>query len=200
MQPLRKDHVDHYKEFVRDEFSNASNRVEREISQQAQDKVEEVGDKFAQVINKNLPSLIKDMAKKDKALRDFQDKRQSIENDLRYEAQKIADQITEIFNNTIKRNKWDMSRIDVCIKDDNDAVDYITKKIKKACYEEAEVHARAKHKLYHALENKRKKCLNILYTGSHIQPTLVELQKEMATANIPLELPNSLLALPQGSK
>ena len=130
MQPLRKDHVDHYKEFVRDEFSIASNRVEREISQQAQDKVEEVGDKFAQVINKNLPSLIKDMAKKDKALRDFQDKRQSIENDLRYEAQKIADQITEIFNNTIKRNKWDMSRINIDIHDDKDAVDYITKKIK----------------------------------------------------------------------
>ena len=68
MQPLRKDHVDHYKDFVRDEFSLASNRVEREISQQAQDKVEEVGDKFAQVINKNLPSLIKDMQKKEKEL------------------------------------------------------------------------------------------------------------------------------------
>jgi len=38
--------------------------------------------------------------------------------------------------------------------------------------------------------------LNILYTGSHIQPTLVELKKEMATANIVLDLPNSLLALP----
>ena len=196
MQPLRKDHVDHYKDFVRDEFSLASNRVEREISQQAQDKVEEVGDKFAQVINKNLPNLIKDMAKKEKALRDFQQKKYSMENDLRYQAQKVADQITEIFNNTIKRNKWDMSRINVDIKDDNDAVDYITKKIKKACYEEAEVHARAKHELYHALENKKKKCLNILYTGSHIQPTLVELQKEMATANIQLDLPNSLLALP----
>ena len=93
-----------------------------------------------------------------------------------------------------------MQRINVDIKDDNDAVEYITKKIKKGCYEEAEVHARAKHKLYHALSNKKKKCLNILYTGSHIQPTLVELQKEMATANIPLELPNSLLALPQGIK
>jgi hypothetical protein len=42
--------------------------------------------------------------------------------------------------------------------------------------------------------------LNILYTGSHIQPTLVELQKEMATANIQLDLPNSLLALPSGAK
>jgi len=87
MQPLRKDHVDHYKDFVRDEFSLASNRVEREISQQAQDKVEEVGDKFASVINKNLPNLIKDMAKKEKALRDFQDKKQFMENDLRYQAQ-----------------------------------------------------------------------------------------------------------------
>ena len=35
MQPLRKDHVDHYKEFVRDEFSIASNHVEQEISQQS---------------------------------------------------------------------------------------------------------------------------------------------------------------------
>ena len=196
MQPLRKDHVDHYKDFVRDEFSLASNRVEREISQQAQDKVEEVGDKFAQVINKNLPNLIKDMAKKEKALRDFQNKKLSMEHDLRVEAQKIADQITEIFNNIKKRNKWDMQNIHININDDNDAVDYIHKKIKKACYEEAEVHARAQHKLYHALENKKKKCLNILYTGSHIQPTLVELQREMATANIQLDLPKSLLALP----
>ena len=196
MQPLRKDHVDHYKDFVRDEFSLASNRVEREISQQAQDKVEEVGDKFATVIHKNLPSLIKDMAKKEKALRDFQNKKLSMEHDLRVEAQKIADQITEIFNNIKKRNKWDMQNINININDDNDAVDYIHKKIKKACYEEAEAHARAKHKLYHALEGKKKKCLNILYTGSHIQPTLVELQKEMATANIQLDLPNSLLALP----
>ena len=47
MQPLRKDHVDHYKEFVRDEFSIASNHVEQEISQQAYDKVEEVGSQFA---------------------------------------------------------------------------------------------------------------------------------------------------------
>jgi Glu-tRNA(Gln) amidotransferase subunit E-like FAD-binding protein len=196
MQPLRKDHVDHYKDFVRDEFSLASNRVEREISQQAQDKVEEVGDKFATVIHKNLPSLIKDMAKKEKALRDFQNKKLSMEHDLRVEAQKIADQITEIFNNIKKRNKWDMQNINININDDNDAVDYITKKIKKACYEEAEVHARAQHKLYHALESKKKKCLNILYTGSHIQPTLVELQREMATANIQLDLPKSLLALP----
>ena len=202
MQPLRKDHVDHYKDFVRDEFSLASNRVEREISQQAQDKVEEVGEKFATVIHKNLPNLIKDMAKKEKALRDFQNKKLSMEHDLRVEAQKIADQIAEIFNNIKKRNKWDMQNINININDDNevkddaDPVEYITKKIKKACYEEAEVHARAQHKLYHALENKKKKCLNILYTGSHIQPTLVELQKEMATANIQLDLPNSLLALP----
>jgi len=123
MQPLRKDHVDHYKDFVRDEFSLASNRVEREISQQAQDKVEEVGDKFAQVINKNLPSLIKDMQKKEKALIDFQQKKHSVENDLRYQAQKIADQITEIFNNTIKRNKWEKQQINIDIHEDKDAVD-----------------------------------------------------------------------------
>src|SRR5210317_1456527 len=146
MQPLRKDHVDHYKDFVRDEFSLASNRVEREISQQAQDKVEEVGDKFAGVIHKNLPGLIKDMAKKEKALRDFQQKKYSMENDLRFQAQKIADQITEIFNNIKKRNKWDMQRIDIQITDDKDPVDYITKKIKKACNKEEKFHAKPKNK------------------------------------------------------
>ncbi len=108
----------------------------------------------------------------------------------------LKDQISEIFNNKRKQRKWDMSSVNVTIKDDHDPVDFIHKKIKKACYEEAESHARAKHKLYHALEGKKKKCMNILYTGSHIQPTLVELKKEMATANIVLDLPNSLLALP----
>jgi len=198
MQPLRKDHVDHYKEFVRDEFSIASNHVEQEITQQAYDKVEEVGTQFAKELK--LEKLISEMGKRDKALRDFQSKKQSMEYDLQRNAQEIADQISEIFNNKRKQRKWDMSSVSVQIKDDHDAVDYIHKKIKKACYEEAEAHARAKHKLYHALEGKKKKCMNILYTGSHIQPTLVELKKEMATANIVLDLPNSLLALPQGSK
>ena len=196
MQPLRKDHVDHYKDFVRDEFSLASNNIEREIHQQALDKVEEVGDQFAGVIHKTMPTLIKDMAKKVKALRDFQDKKLSMEHDLRVEAQQVADKISEHYNNTKKRNNWDLNNIHVDICDDKDPVEYVQKRVKKACHEEAEIQARKKHKLYHALENKKKKCLNILYTGSHIQPTLVELQKEMATANIPLELPNSLLALP----
>jgi len=38
--------------------------------------------------------------------------------------------------------------------------------------------------------------LTILHTGSHIQPTLTELSKEMATARIQLDIPTSLLALP----
>ena len=135
------------------------------------------------------------MGKRSKALQDFQDKKASMEFDLERKAQDIADQITEMFNNKRKQRKWDMSAIDIKIKD-NDAVEYITKKIKKGCYEEAEKYARSRHKLYHALDQKRKKCLNILYTGSHIQPTLSELSKEMKTANIHLELPSSLLALP----
>ena len=138
----------------------------------------------------------KEMGKREKALRDFQSKKQSLENDLSFKAQRIADQISDLFNQTRKMRKWDMQSVSLAIKDDHDAVEYITKKIKKACYEEAETHVRKNHKLYHALEGKRKKCLNILMTGSHIQPTLVELKREMATANIVLDLPNSLLALP----
>ena len=192
MQPLRKDHVDRCSEFVRDEFGIAFNRAEEEIEVQAQEKVEEVGEDFAKELKLHLK--IKELNKNVNALRNFQDTKQSMENDLRYKAQKIADEISEIYNNNKKRRKWDMNNISIDIKDDNDPVEYITKKIKKVCYEEA------KHKLYHALDKKRKKCLNILYTGSHIQPTLSELSKEMATANIQLDLPNSLLALPSGAK
>jgi len=198
MQPLRKDHVDRWSEFVRDEFGIAFNRAEEEIEVQAQEKVEEVGKDFAKELKLNLK--IKELDKNVNALRDFQDKKQSMENDLRYKAQKIADEISEIYNNSKKRRKWDMNNISIDIKDDNDPVEYITKRIKKACYEEAKRHFTAKHKLYHALDQKRKKCLNILYTGSHIQPTLSELSKEMKTANIQLDLPNSLLALPSGAK
>jgi len=193
MQPLRKDHVDRWSLFVKDEFGIAQDRAEEEISRQAEDKVEEVGSKFSKELK--LDKLILEMGKRAKALKDFQDKKASMEFDLERKAQDTADQITEMFNNKRKQRKWDMSAIDIKIKD-NDAVEYITKKIKKACYEEAEKHARSKHKLYHALEQKCKKCLNILYTGSHIQPTLSELSKEMKTANIHLELPSSLLALP----
>jgi hypothetical protein len=72
--------------------------------------------------------------------------------------------------------------------------------LRKVCFEEAEKFVRSKHKLYHALEKKREKCLTILHTGSHIQPTLTELSKEMSTARIQLDIPNSLLALPSGAK
>jgi len=156
MQPLRKDHVDRWSEFVKDEFGIAFNRAEEEIEVQAQEKVEEVGNDFAKELKLHLK--VKELNKNVNALRDFQNKKQSMESDLRYKAQKIADEISEIYNNSKKRRK------------------------------------------YHALDQKRKKCLNILYTGSHIQPTLSELSKEMKTANIQLDLPNSLLALPSGAK
>jgi len=193
MQPLRKDHVDRWSGFVKDEFGIAQDIAEEEISSQAESKVQEVGSKFSKELK--LDKLILEMGKRSKALQDFQDKKASMEFDLERKAQDIADQISESFNYKRKQRKWDMSAIDIKIKD-NDAVNYITKKVKDACYEEAEKHARSRHKLYHALDQKRKKCLNILYTGSHIQPTLSELSKEMKTANIHLELPSSLLALP----
>jgi predicted nucleotidyltransferase len=111
------------------------------------------------------------------------------------EAKKVADDIEERFKRYQKLRKWETSISTMKVKEEN-AVDYINKKLRKVCFEEAEKFVRSKHKLYHALEKKREKCLNILYTGSHIQPTLVELSKEMKTANIELQIPSSLLALP----
>ena len=114
---------------------------------------------------------------------------------LEAEAKKVADDIEDRFKRFRKLRKWETSIETFKVKEEN-AVDYINKKLRKVCFEEAEKFVRSKHKLYHALEKKREKCLTILHTGSHIQPTLTELSKEMSTARIQLDIPNSLLALP----
>ena len=76
MQPLRKDHVDRWSGFVRDEFGIAQNIAEEEISRQAEDKVEEVGSKFSKELK--LDKLILEMGKKATALKEFQDKKASM--------------------------------------------------------------------------------------------------------------------------
>jgi ribosomal protein S21 len=139
--------------------------------------------------------LISELDKRVKKLLKFQNEKARIEHDLEVEARKVAEKIEDKFSGLRKYRKWETVLNSIKVKDGN-PIDYVTKKIKKVCYEEAEKHVRKGHKLYHALGNKRKKCLNILYTGSHIQPTLVELSKEMKTANIELQIPSSLLALP----
>ena len=62
MQPLRKDHVDRWSEFVKDEFGIAQDRAEEEISRQAESKVEEVGSKFSKELK--LDKLILEMGKR----------------------------------------------------------------------------------------------------------------------------------------
>tara|TARA_R110002167_G_scaffold182295_1_gene382672 strand:- start:264 stop:575 length:312 start_codon:yes stop_codon:yes gene_type:complete len=101
MQPLRKDHADHYKDFVREEFSTAQSQIQQEICEKAQAKADEVGTtQFAKQLK--LDKLIVEMGKREKALRDFQSKKQSLENDLSFKAQRIADQISDLFNSNKK--------------------------------------------------------------------------------------------------
>ena len=47
MQPLRKDHVDHYKDVVHEEFNNASSSIESEIHV----KASEITDKKLSLIH-----------------------------------------------------------------------------------------------------------------------------------------------------
>jgi len=193
MQPLRKDHVDHYKDVVREEFNNASSSIESEIHIKASEITDKKSPHFAKELG--FDKLISELDKRVKKLLKFQNEKARIEHDLEVEARKVAEKIEDKFSGLRKYRKWSTNMDSIKVKEE-DPIEYVTKKLKKVCYEEAEKHVRKGHKLYHALGNKRKKCLNILYTGSHIQPTLVELSKEMKTANIELQIPSSLLALP----
>ena len=172
MQPLRKDHVDHYKDVVHEEFNNASSSIESEIHVKASEITDKKSPHFAKELG--FDKLISELDKRVKKLLKFQNEKARIEHDLEVEARKVAEKIEDKFSGLRRYRKWSTDMSSIKVKDEN-PIDYVTKKIKKVCYEEAEKHVRKGHKLYHALGNKRKKCLNILYTGSHIQPTLVEL-------------------------
>ena len=194
MQPLRKDHVDYYKTLTNSKFDKKQDVIESEIDKDAQVIVDKKHKAFPKELG--LESLMKDLEKKVKKLKDFQEKKASIEQDLELDARLVADNLAERFKRLSKIRRWEDSKIDTIDVKKEDPISYVMKKIKDACYEEAERHVRGNHKLYHALENKRERCLTILHTGSHIQPTLSELSKEMSTARIQLDIPTALLALP----
>ncbi len=195
MQPLRKDHVDYYKDLTNRKFNKQQDVVESEINKDAQVIVDKKGNTFAKELG--LENKIKEMTKKVKKLKDFQNSKGSIEDQMIYDVNNLGDDIKDQFCRLSKVRKWNNTELeDLNINKENDPISVIIKAIKDACYEEAEKFIRSKHKLYHALENKRERCLTILHTGSHIQPTLTELSKEMSSANIKLDIPTSLLALP----
>ena len=195
MQPLRKDHVDYYKDLTNKKFNKQQDVVESEINKDAQVIVDKKGNTFAKELG--LENKIKEMTKKVKKLKDFQNSKGSIEDQMIYDVNNLGDDIKDQFCRLSKVRKWNNTELeDLNINKEDDPISVIIKAIKDACYEESEKFIRSKHKLYHALENKRERCLTILHTGSHIQPTLSELSKEMSTANIKLDIPTSLLALP----
>ena len=195
MQPLRKDHVDYYQDLTNRKFNKQQDVVESEINKDAQVIVDKKGNTFAKELG--LENKIKEMTKKVKKLKDFQNSKGSIEDQMIYDVNNLGDDIKDQFCRLSKVRKWNNTELeDLNINKEDDPISVIIKAIKDACYEESEKFIRSKHKLYHALENKRERCLTILHTGSHIQPTLTELSKEMSTANIKLDIPTSLLALP----
>jgi len=195
MQPLRKDHVDYYKDLTNRKFDKQQDVVESEINKDAQVIVDKKGNTFAKELG--LENKIKEMTKKVKKLKDFQNSKGSIEDQMIYDVNNLGDDIKDQFCRLSKVRKWNNTELeDLNINKEDDPISVIIKAIKDACYEESEKFIRSKHKLYHALENKRERCLTILHTGSHIQPTLTELSKEMSSANIKLDIPTSLLALP----
>ena len=195
MQPLRKDHVDYYKDLTNRKFNKQQDVVESEINKDAQVIVDKKGNTFAKELG--LENKIKELTKKVKKLKDFQNSKGSIEDHMIYDVNNLGDEIKDQFGRLSKVRKWRSTELEeINISKEEDPISVIVKAIKDACYEEAEKFTRSKHKLYHDLENKRERCLTILHTGSHIQPTLTELSKEMSTANIKLDIPTSLLALP----
>ena len=93
MQPLRKDHVEFYKDLTNRKFDKQQDVIESEINKDAQVIVDKKGSSFAKELG--LESKIKELAKKVNKLKDFQERKASIEHGLTLEANQIADDVKD---------------------------------------------------------------------------------------------------------
>jgi len=116
-----------------------------------------------------------------------------VEEKLLDKVNQMANAISNRLERLSKARQWDTNFNSFNAKEDG--VEYFTNKLDEVCYQEAKEHIKKGHKLYHALKEKRDNCKVIVHTGSDINSTVKTLQKEMASADIKLAIPEQLLQI-----
>jgi glutaredoxin 2 len=116
-----------------------------------------------------------------------------VEAKLLQKVNDIAEGISNKLNRLAKTRQWNEHFDNFSPKEDG--VEYFTNKLDDICFQEAEEHIKKGHKIYNALQEKRDNCRVIIHTGGDINNTVKTLQKEMATADIRLAIPNNLLQI-----
>ena len=124
---------------------------------------------------------------------DFIRTKSVVEQRLRDKVNAVAEMVSSRLSRLSKTRNWSESFDNFNVKEDG--VEYFTNKLDDMCFQEAEKHIKKGHKIYNSLKEKRDNCKVIIHTGSDINSTVKTLQKEMASADIRLAIPEQLLQI-----
>ena len=191
MKPIREKELTFFNKIIEDKFKNKGQALETEITIEAQ-----------KLADKQAPTMAKQCGVDGdlKALKIACDKYKTfIESKNTTEETLFSDVRDQMKQLSSKLERLGMARAWDQVFDGydsrEDGVEYFVQKLNNCCYDEAYKHVKSSHKVYNILRDKKSACEIILHTGSDINSTVSTLQKEMATVDIDLPVPNHLLQL-----
>jgi hypothetical protein len=190
MKPIRKDELEFWNNFTGDEFYEKRKAVDTEISQEAQAIADKKKSTFAKECG--LDKELKNLDKHHKAYIDFIDNKSLTEQKLQMAWESASQTFSDKAKRLAKVRDWN----DIYFDNEKLSLDKANRKLGEACYQEAKSHVRKSHKIHNSLDKIQKRCKMIIHTGAHINDVVSSLKKEMSKAEINLEVPNNLLALP----
>ena len=191
MKPIRSNELEFFKELIKDKFYDKQEQVNSEIHFEADKLAEKKKTTFAKECG--VDKELKQLSKVNSDYLEFIRTKRVVEEKLLDKVNQMANQIANRLDRLSKARKWDIRFSSFNMKEDG--VEYFTNKLDEVCYQEAKEHIKKGHKLYHALKEKRDNCKVIVHTGGDINSTVKTLQKEMASADIKLAIPDQLLQI-----
>jgi hypothetical protein len=191
MKPIRSNELEFFKELIKDKFYDKQEQINSEIHFEADKLAEKKKSTFAKEcgVDKDL----KQLQKVNDEYQNFVRTKRIVEEKLLDKVNQMANAISNRLDRLAKARQWDTGFSSFNAKEVG--VEYFTNKLDEVCYQEAKEHIKKGHKLYHALKEKRDNCKVIVHTGSDINSTVKTLQKEMASADIKLAIPDQLLQI-----
>lgn len=190
MKPIRKDELEFWSNFTNDEFYEKRRAIDTEISQEAQKIADKKKPNFAKECG--LDKDLKNLEKHYQAYRDFMDNKSLTEQKLKLAWENASENFSDKARRLAKVRDW----YDVYF-DDKTTVEDAKRKLGEACYQEAKTHVKKGHTIHNSLDKIQKRCKMIIHTGAHINDVVSSLKGEMSKAEINLEIPKNLLALPK---
>ena len=191
MKPIREKELTFFNKIIEDKFKHKGQALETEITIEAQ----KLADKQAPTIAKQcgVDGDLKALKIACDKYKTFIESKNTTEETLFSDVRDQMKQLSSKLERLGMARAWD--QVFDGYDSREDGVEYFVQKLNNCCYDEAYKHVKSSHKVYNILRDKKSACEIILHTGSDINSTVSTLQKEMATVDIDLPVPNHLLQL-----